>query len=121
MNVRRCLRNWGETTATWNKYDGTNNWATAGGLGAGDCETSNIGSISMPGTEVAGYVEIELMPSKIQEWLNNSLTNNGMLLFMSTEVDDLHRFNSRHEASNKPELVITYIPPMGGSFLFNMI
>jgi len=34
FDVRNMLRNWGETTATWNTYDGTNNWTTAGGLGA---------------------------------------------------------------------------------------
>jgi hypothetical protein len=28
---RLTRTNWGETTATWNKYDGTNNWTTAGG------------------------------------------------------------------------------------------
>src|SRR3990170_1048895 len=26
MRVYRCVRNWGETTVTWNKYDGTNLW-----------------------------------------------------------------------------------------------
>lgn len=32
LAIRRCLRAVGETTSTWNTYDGTNNWGTAGCL-----------------------------------------------------------------------------------------
>ena len=30
VDVHRVLRAWTETGATWNTYDGTNNWGTAG-------------------------------------------------------------------------------------------
>ena len=35
--VFRQKRAWTEAGATWNKYDGTNDWQTAGGFGANDC------------------------------------------------------------------------------------
>src|SRR3990167_4779758 len=48
MFANRSKRAWTETGATWNKYDGTNNWATAGGgTNADDVELANIGSVSM--------------------------------------------------------------------------
>jgi hypothetical protein len=37
---------WGETTATWNKYDGTDSWTTAGG----DYTTTDGASITVPGS-----------------------------------------------------------------------
>jgi len=112
MRAYRLLRAWGETTATWNTTDGSTSWGTVGAYNTtNDLEATDIGSVSMPGTEVAGYVDITLTASKVQEWLNGTLANNGLLLGMDTELDDLHRFNS-DEGANKPELVITYTPPI---------
>ena len=111
MFANRSKRAWTETGATWNKYDGTNNWATAGGgTNADDVELANIGSVSMPDPPVAQYYEISLAASKIQEWLSGIFTNNGLMLSMGTETDDLHRLDSS-EGTNKPELVITYPTP----------
>lgn len=119
MFANRSKRAWTESGATWNKYDGTNNWTTAGGgASSDDVETSSIGSISMPGTEVAGYVEFALTASAVQEWFVGSFTNNGIMLSMGTESDDLHRFNDSEAASNKPELVVTYEPPASGGFYY---
>src|SRR3990172_4020184 len=35
--VYRQKRAWTEAGVTWNKYDGTNAWQSAGGFGADDC------------------------------------------------------------------------------------
>jgi len=87
MYVNRSKRAWTENGATWNKYDGTNDWSTAGGgTNSNDVELTAIGSISMPASEAAGYVEISLTASAIQEWLDGIFTNNGIILTMGTEL-----------------------------------
>lgn len=116
MRAYRCRRTWGETTVTWNTYDGSNNWGTAGcDNTTSDREATDIGSLSMPGTEVAGYNSVTITPSSVQDWFTGAFTNNGFLIKMDTETDDLHRFDSS-EATNKPELVVTYDLPGGGVY-----
>lgn len=114
MRVYRCRRVWGETTSTWNSYDTALTWQTAGASGANDREATDIGSISMPATEVAGYNDITLTASSIQEMIpGGSFTNNGFVLQMDTEVDDMHRFSNRGDANQEPLLVVTYITGSG--------
>lgn len=119
MFANRLKRAWVETEATWNQYSSGNNWATAGGgTNAADVDFTAFGNVSMPGTEVAGYVEITLNASMVQDWLDGTFTNNGLMLSMGTEIDDLHRFTSRENGSNKPELVIVYTPPASFFIMF---
>lgn len=116
MSAYRCKRTWGETTATWNTYDGSNNWGTAGADNTtSDRETTESGSISMPATEVAGYVDITLTVADIQAMVSGSYTNNGFVLRMATETDDCHKFSDRsgNTTANKPQLVVTYTAPSG--------
>lgn len=42
IDIHQCLRNWTEAGATWNKYDGTNYWTTAGCGSAGNDYNSTI-------------------------------------------------------------------------------
>jgi hypothetical protein len=113
----RVLRAWTEAGATWNKYDGTNDWGTAGCSNTtSDREATDIGSAavakSLPnGTEI----QISLTPSKVQEWISGALTNNGILLKDDVEVDEEYNYHT-HEgatANLRPKLVINYIVPGG--------
>lgn len=40
LNMHRILRAWSWATVTWNNYDGSNAWATAGAQGSGDYNTT---------------------------------------------------------------------------------
>lgn len=118
MYANRSKRAWTETGATWNKYDGTNNWTTAGGgASSDDVETSNIGSVSVPNPPSAGYVSVTLTASAVQEWLDGTFANNGVMLSMGTETDDLHRFESS-ENTHQPELIVDYTLPATGGFYY---
>lgn len=118
MKLFRSKRPWTEAGCTWNKYNGTTAWTTAGSGSAGNDYDSNVvGSISLPNPPSAGYVEIPLTVSYINEWLNGTMTNNGFFLMMDTESDDMHVFNSKDAASNKPELILTF----GGAKIVNFI
>lgn len=108
MRVYRLLRNWVENQSTWNVYATASNWGTAGAANTtSDREGTDIGSISMPATEVAGYVDITLTTSAIQDMISGgSFTNNGFLLKMDTETNDMHQFSDQTVSNQEPKLVI---------------
>ena len=114
MRVYRMLRSWVASQATWNVYSTGNNWGTAGAENTtSDREATDIGSVSMPGVEVAQYYDITLTASAVEQMRSGSLTNNGFLLRMDTEIDDLHDFTDNTQ-TDKPQLVVTYTPFEGG-------
>lgn len=109
MNVAQLLTDWVESEATWNIRKTSTNWGTAGAGNATD-RSASIGSQSMPNPPVAGYKTITLTTAEIQKWFNGSITQNGLTIYMDTEVNDMHRFYGSEEAS-PPQLVIDYTPP----------
>lgn len=114
ITVHRLLKNWTESNVTWNKYDGTNNWTTAGGFNAADCETANIGSVSLSATESAGWKTITLTAAEVKEWIDGTLDNYGMLLKTDAEANDRYLFHSSNYSSDptlRPYLTITYTTP----------
>lgn len=116
MRVYRMLRAWEETTCTWNTYDGTNNWGTAGASNTTtDREASDIGSVACATTDAQfATKDVTLTASAIQEMITGgAFTNNGFLLQMDTETDDLYLFctSNNATASRRPKLVVDYTPP----------
>lgn len=112
LSAYRVLRVWTEAGVTWNKYDGSNDWGTAGCSNTtSDREATDIGNASVGANPVVGSeIAITLTASKVQEWISGSLTNNGLLLKVDTENADSMWYHS-HEgttANLRPKLVITY-------------
>jgi len=114
MSVYRVLRAWTEAGATWNKYDGVNAWGTAGCANTTtDRESTAIGTATILANQTIGVaVPITLTASKVQEWLNGGLTNNGMLLQVATESSDQFRYQSSDTGSEttRPKIIINFIP-----------
>lgn len=109
MSVYRTVRDWVENQATWNIFSTGNNWGTAGcDNTTTDRNAAATGSISMPATEVAGYVDITMDASILEDMRTG--TNYGFVIRMATETDDGHNFNS-NDGVNKPQLVITDTTP----------
>jgi hypothetical protein len=110
FRVFRTKRAWTEAGCTWNKYDGTNNWDTAGGFHADDCEQTDIGTKSMAAAGETGYQAFTLTLASVQAMIpSGGWTNNGFLVKADTEADDMWRFISREGAGGTlPKLVITY-------------
>jgi RHS repeat-associated protein len=97
------------TSATWNTYDGTHPWTTAGG----DFSTTN--PVANPSvTKPAGWAH--WYPTQIvQEWVNESGTNkenNGFLLADTTQktTTNLLSFRSSKASENKPYLTVSWTP-----------
>jgi hypothetical protein len=115
--VYRLKRAWTEGGATWNKYDGTNNWSTAGGFHADDCEQTDICNTTFSAAEtIPSEKTFPLTASAVQEMFTGAFTNNGFMIKTDTETDDSYGLaTSDHAtASYRPKLVITYNPPSGG-------
>lgn len=95
------------TGATWNRYDTTNNWSTAGGFHADDCEQTDIGSRSFSDTETLNqFKDFALTPTTKAD-LD---LGNGWLIKADTELVDGYSFASSDNATaaNRPKLVIVY-------------
>jgi hypothetical protein len=116
MQAYRVLRVWTLLGATWNKFDGSVDWGTAGCSNTStDREASGIGSVSIPSSNSAGTeFQISLTPSDVQQWISGAFANNGVLLQMDTENNDGHRYESSRSATSgiKPKLVINYHLPV---------
>lgn len=107
----RQKRAWTESGATWNKYDGTNNWGAAGGFDPTDCEQTAAGQIWLfQAMQVNKRVNIMLDCSLVQEWVDGTFANNGVLLKSSSEVNDAFAFGSSDNATagNRPLWQIIY-------------
>ncbi len=109
LSVYRALRTWTEGGATWNTYDGTNNWGTAGAEHTtSDREATTIGAYAIPSGGNPGTLNIALSPTS-KAALD---AGNGWVLRL-TETDssgDRRIFHSSDEATagSRPTLVIDY-------------
>ena len=106
----RLLRNWGEETSTWNKYDGTNDWATAGGMGAGDINATELGtSANIPeNSAVNTEITISLDVTEFKKMYDGTYTNYGFLIKATNEAvqNAWHVYSREHAtAGTKPKLV----------------
>ena len=113
LSVYRCLRAWTEGGATWNKYDGTSDWGTAGASNATDREADAMGTASIASNQTVNVaVPITLTVAKVQGWFNGGLANNGMVLQVATESNDQFRYaaSDNGTAEYRPKMIITYIP-----------
>jgi RHS repeat-associated protein len=76
--VYRVKQNWTESGATWNSYDGTNPWNTAGAYSVDDVEQTSVGCANTTASQaVDSRIDITLSAPEIQEMLVGLWTNRG--------------------------------------------
>jgi RHS repeat-associated protein len=109
----RLTRNWTDE-ATWNKFDGQNNWSNAGG----DFETdTNAGSREMGGQD-GGYKNFDATPL-VRKWVDGTFSSRGVILKQEGDAGSnpttnvLHFVSSDHAEWNTkgPKLTVTYTEP----------
>lgn len=114
--VYRQLKAWVEGQATWNIYSTGNNWNTAGGFDAADCEQTGIGARVMTTSETLNeFKDFTLDAALVQEMLTGgALTNNGFFIKGSLEFHDAYTFASSDHvtAGNRPKLALVYQAPL---------
>jgi RHS repeat-associated protein len=115
FRVYRLKRAWDEMGATWPNYfnGSTSLWQVPGAAGLNDVEASDIGSRAFAANEPLGEKSWSLNPARVQEWVNGSFTNNGLLIRADVETDDLYIFNASDSptTTQRPKLVVVYVPP----------
>lgn len=118
-NARTCRvfrqkRAWVPAECTWNIYATGNNWQSAGGFGADDCEQDDIGSRAFSDSEsVPEFKDFALDAAAIKEIVAGTWQNNGFLLKFDTENSDGGLFHTHVHttASERPKLVVVHAPP----------
>jgi hypothetical protein len=122
--VYRVTQSWTENGATWQTYDGTNNWASPGGdytLEGGACLTvpSQNNWMNWTVTDI------------VKAWIEDSEPNYGFLIKDNAEgvyqVNYMSQLSSREKAPQtlRPILEVNYIipeeqvEPVGGELLSN--
>lgn len=115
IRAYRLLKVWDEAVLTWIKATTTDDWGTAGaGNTTSDREATDIGTGTQPASpSVNDEVQITLTASKIQEWIDGTLTNKGLLIKVDTEDTDSIDYNSSDHATagTRPKLVVNYTIP----------
>lgn len=114
LSAYRLLKDWDEGTVTWNKYDNSNNWTTAGGFDAADCEQTDIGNVALAASEADGWIDITLTAGDVTDWIDGTLPNYGLLLKVDTESNDQYGYYSSDYTADttlRPKLTLTYTTP----------
>ncbi|NQU73796.1 MAG: DNRLRE domain-containing protein, partial [Candidatus Omnitrophica bacterium] len=102
-------QDWVEAEATWEASSTGNPWQLAGAQGPNDRGSTVIGETIISLEFMLGPQTITLNPDGlglIESWLDNPLTNNGIIISSPDNSDSL-KFNSREAAENyRPKLTI---------------
>lgn len=103
------------TGVTWNRYDTTNNWQTAGGFGADDCEQTDIGSRAFTATETINeFKDFSLTPTT-KAGLD---LGNGWLIKAVLESSTYNEYDGVTSddatAAYRPKLVVDYTEAPSG-------
>lgn len=106
LEAHEVLKQWTESGATWNKYNGISSWDTPGG----DYNVNVEGNVTIPWMGIK-YIDITNIS---KEWLNGTKANNGLLLKAENESAFNHKSCNSFEYSGieqKPKLKIIYTQP----------
>lgn len=111
VRVHRMIHDWYFPSVTWNNYSGSSAWPGGGGGGTGTWESTDLGTFTQYHTGTAGAQrDISLNPSLVQNWINGTNHNYGMMVISDTELNDLIQYGSSRNATQTyhPRLVINY-------------
>ncbi len=106
--AKRLLRAWTEAAATWNKFDGTTAWTTAGAKGVG----TDVAGGEEPLVTAAwdpGWVEFPVT-SDVEAFRTGQLANHGWHIWRywgNTNTKSFHSSEYATDTSLRPKLVLT--------------
>ncbi len=110
IDAHRITQNWTESSSTWNTYDGTNPWSSAGG----DYDSTVIDTTTVDTT--TGVWDAWNITTLARDWNEGIYSNYGVLL---KSVDEEAPSNDKWYRSSdysthtslRPKLVISYLGP----------
>ena len=128
MYAHRILRTVVAGQSTWNVYSTGNSWATAG---CSDSTSDYDGAVVLgsaaqsaaPTINSALSFQMTLNATEINKFYNGTYTNNGIILFVDTQLNDAIFYASTQHANAayRPVISATYEPAPtagGGFFMF---
>lgn len=114
IDLRRLLRAATEAGITWNKYDGTNDWTTAGGLGAASDRVSTPESSTSLIATTGVYYALDCT-SLVQDIIDGTIASDEGFHLERADSGEDSNFKAfvSNEGSDgtRPELVVTYTIP----------
>ena len=109
LNLHRITRSW-TSGATWNSFDGTSPWTSAGG----DYDSSVAAANTVGGNPGQWYL---WHPRQlVQGWVDGSIPNYGLLVKQATERSLVNRYqfwSSEADPSVLPYIDVVYEPQTG--------
>lgn len=116
IDLRRMLQAWTEAGATWNTYNGTNSWNTAGALGAATDRVAAVESTTSIGTALQ-YYGLDCT-SLVQDIVDGTIVSDEGFHLERNGTGNDGKFKT-FTASNgtdgqRPELVVVYTTPPAG-------
>jgi len=119
VTIEEMLQAWTEAGCTWNTYDGSNNWNTAGALGAGtDYDSTGLGTTSV-GTTTGQYYALTLSAAHIEDIIDGTISSDeGFKLTQSSSINGfLFKVLTSSEGADgqRPELVLVTTAGGGGA------
>lgn len=110
----RCLRATVSTQQTWNIWKTSNNWGTGG---ASNSSTDYDGATLLGSVAISSALPLNvplsmtLNAAELQKLYDGTYTNNGIILFVSTQTNDIVTFASLEHGttSYRPSIVVEYL------------
>jgi PKD repeat protein len=105
----QMLRNWDESTATWNQAASGASWGTAGATNTSDRGTTVLGSFTPSSNGIMTITLNAAGVAVVQGWVNNAATNRGLIFqdYGNSSGADIST-SEASTASQRPKLNITY-------------
>jgi hypothetical protein len=101
-------RPWVETAATWMLYAASLPWEIAGANGTLDRAEQPAGTI----TPLArGKQTFDLSPALVQNWVDNSASNQGVIIADTTNTDGFDFYTREGTSNQRPQLSVAYTAP----------
>ena len=86
---------------SWKRKDASENWDADGGSYA----SSAAGAATLADTFTSGWITLDIT-ALVQSWIDGVSPNYGVIVTLSTS--ETFNINSRQNAANRPELVLTF-------------
>lgn len=103
---------------TWNKFNGSTVWDTAGGYSATDIDTTALGAFGGP-VSYGTYFDISLNTAEILKMMNGTYPNYGLLIKNSESVTYMSYYNYNDATeTNRPKLYLEYSTFVPGAVWF---
>jgi hypothetical protein len=110
LNIYGVYKNWTETGVTFQKYDGTNGWSTAGAENAADRDMTPDSTLTIKSTDPNMWYTFNVTRT-LQRIVNGDTANNGWIITADNGGSSTLYFLSKewpNNPQNFPYLVVQY-------------